>query len=43
MKLDVFVFVDDDLVAIVPLWMVKHAIEDVAAQYPGKKIVLEVR
>lgn len=43
MKLDVFVFVDDDLVAVVPLWMLRHAFEDVVAQYPGKKIVLEVR
>lgn len=39
---DVIVRVDGECVAIVPLWMVKHAIEDVVAQYPDKKIILEV-
>jgi hypothetical protein len=41
---DVIVLVDAKCVAIVPLWMVKHAIEDAIAQYPDpdKKITLEV-
>lgn len=39
---DVIVLVDGECVAIVPLWMVKHAIEDAAAQYPERKIILEV-
>lgn len=34
--------VDDEVVAIVPLWMVKHAAEDAIAKYPSSKIVLEV-
>lgn len=42
MNRDVFVIVDGRFVAIVPLWMVKHAIEDACAQYPDKKIILEV-
>lgn len=42
MSFDVIVLVDGKCVAIVPLWMVKHAIEDSVAQYPDKKINLEV-
>lgn len=42
MSFDVIVLVDGNYVAIVPLWMVKHAIEDSVAQYPDKKISLEV-
>lgn len=42
MSFDVIVLVDGRCVAIVPLWMVKHAIEDAVVQYPGKKITLEV-
>ena len=42
MNYDINVFVDGRCVAIVPLWMVKHAIEDATAQYPDKKIILEV-
>lgn len=42
MNFDVIVLVDGKCVAIVPLWMVKHAIEDAVAQYPDKKIILEV-
>lgn len=38
----VIVLADGRCVAIVPLWMVKHAIEDAVAQYPDKKITLEV-
>ena len=38
----VSICVDDGPVAVVPLWMVKHAIEDAVAQYPDKKIILEV-
>lgn len=35
------VYVDDFLVATVPLWMVKHAIEDAIALYPAQTIRLE--
>lgn len=42
MSFDVIVLVDGQCVAIVPLWMVKHAIEDSVVQYPDKKIILEV-
>lgn len=42
MNFDVIVLVDAKCVAIVPLWMVKHAIEDAVGQYPDKKIILEV-
>lgn len=42
MNFDVFVLVDGNCVAIVPLWMVKHAIEDAVASYPDNKITLEV-
>lgn len=42
MSFDVIVLVDGKCVAIVPLWMVKHAIEDSLAQFPDKKIILEV-
>lgn len=42
MNFDVIVLVDGKCVAIVPLWMVKHAIEDAVAQYSDKKITLEV-
>lgn len=38
----VFVRVDDEIVAQVPLWMIKHAIVDALATYPDAKIVLEV-
>lgn len=39
----VFVRVDDVIVAKVPLWMVKHAVEDSVFHYPNSKIVLEVQ
>lgn len=39
---DVIVLVDEEFVAIVPLFMVKHAIEDVVVQFPNRKITLEV-
>lgn len=42
MNVDVIVHVDEKCVARVPLWMVKHALEDAVAQYPDKKITLEV-
>lgn len=42
MTYDVIVLVDGRCVAIVPLWMVKHAIEDAVVQYPDQKIILEV-
>ena len=42
MSFDVIVLVDGNCVAIVPFWMVKHAIEDSVVQYPDKKITLEV-
>lgn len=42
MNFDVIVLVDGKCVAIVPLWMVKHAIEDAVVLYPDKKIILEV-
>lgn len=42
MSFDVVVLVDGYCFAIVPLWMVKHAIEDSVVQYPHKKITLEV-
>ena len=42
MTYDVNLLVDGRCVAIVPLWMVKHAIEDAVVQYPDKKITLEV-
>ena len=42
MSFDVIVLVDGKCVAIVPLWMVKHAIEDAVAQYHDNKITLEV-
>ena len=42
MTYDVSVLVDGRCVAFVPLWMVKHAIEDAVVQYPDKKISLEV-
>lgn len=38
----VSVCVDDVLVAVVPLWMIKHAVEDAIVQYPDSKITLEV-
>ena len=40
--ISVFVRVDDVIVAQVPLWMVKHALEDAFSHYPDSKIVLEV-
>lgn len=42
MSFYVIVLVDGKCVAFVPLWMVKHAIEDAVAQYPDNKITLEV-
>lgn len=42
MSFDVIVLVDGNGVAIVPLWMFKHAIKDSVSQYPDKKITLEV-
>lgn len=39
----VFVRVDDVIVAQVPFWMVKHAVEDAVSHYPDSKIVLEVQ
>lgn len=42
MSFDVSVLVDGNCVVIVPLWMVKHAIEDSVSQYPDKQIILEV-
>lgn len=42
MSFYVIVLVDGKCVAIVPLWMVKHAIEDAVVQYPNNKITLEV-
>lgn len=42
MSFDVIVLVDGKCVAIVPLWMVKHSIEDAVVQYPDKNITLEV-
>lgn len=42
MSFYVIVFVDGKCVVTVPLWMVKHAIEDAVAQFPDKKITLEV-
>lgn len=42
MNYDVIVLADNQCVAIVPLWMVKHAIEGAVVQYPDKKITLEV-
>lgn len=42
MSFYVIVLVDGKCVAIVPLWMVKHAIEDVVVKYPDNKITLEV-
>ena len=38
----VSVCVDGFPVAVVPLWMIKHAVEDAIAQYPDKKITVEV-
>ena len=38
----VSVCVDGVPVAVVPLWMIKHAVEDAIAQYPDKKIIVEV-
>lgn len=40
--MNVSVCVDDVPVAVVPLWMIKHAAEDAVAQYPDQKITLEV-
>lgn len=38
----VSVCVDGVPVAVVPLWMINHAVEDAIAQYPDKKITVEV-
>lgn len=38
----VSVCVDGVPVAVVPLWMIKYAVEDAIAQYPDKKITVEV-
>lgn len=40
--MNIIVSVDGDVVAQVPLWMVKHAVEDAVSNFPGSKIVLEV-
>ncbi len=42
MKVDVMLLVDGECVAFVPLYMVKHAIEDATSYYPDQKITLEV-
>lgn len=42
MSFYVVVLVDGKCVAIVPLWMVNHAIVDAVAKYPDSKIILEV-
>jgi hypothetical protein len=38
----VSVCVDGVPVAVVPLWMIKHAVEDAIAHYPDVKIIVEV-
>ena len=38
----VSVCVDGVPVAVVPFWMIKHAVEDAISQYPDKKISVEV-
>ena len=42
MNFDVIIYVAGKCVAIVPLWMIKHAVEDAVSQYPDKKISVEV-
>lgn len=42
MNIRVVVLVDGEIVATVPCWLVKHAIEDVVVRYPDKIISLEV-
>ena len=37
------VIVDGVKVASLPLWMVRHVIEDTVSRYPGKLIVVEVK
>ena len=37
------VIVDGEKVALVPLWMSRHVIDDVVSRYPGSTIVLEVK
>lgn len=39
----IFVIVDGVKVAVVPLWMSRHVIDDVVSRYPGSTIVLEVK
>jgi len=38
----VSVCVDGVPVAVVPFWMIKHAVKDAIAKYSGKKIIVEV-
>lgn len=37
-----YVLVDGEVVADVPLWMIKHAVEDAVSMYPAKRISVEV-
>lgn len=37
------VIVDGEKVALVPLWMFRHVIDDGVSCYPGSTIVLEVK
>ncbi len=37
------VFVDGEKVALVPLWMARHVIDDAVSRYPGSTILLEVK
>lgn len=39
----IIVIVDGEKVAIVPLWMFCHVIDDAVSRYPGSTIVLEVK
>lgn len=39
--ISVRVLVNEECVAIVPLWMIHHVISDVTAHYPDQKFVLE--
>ena len=37
------VIVDGEKVALVPLWMYRHVIDDAVSRYSGSTIVLEVK
>lgn len=37
------VIVDGEKVALVPLWISRHVIDDAVSRYPGSTIVLEVK